>query len=124
MTVITFPSPATAPAFRTMPEALRWHEARRTRPTTAPPVDAVGEPTADMYLATIFAGLLEMPTVGARVAHLHEKATEQDRHRARLDLEGHSGSTAHARVRDTLRKWARELQEASAEAAFEGGGAA
>jgi hypothetical protein len=122
MTIVIFPRPS-ASRFLSVASALAWYAARDLRPTTIPPIDAVFEPTGDTYLATIFAGLLAMPTATARIAHLHAKADEQDRHRAALDLEGHPGSDAHAAVRDALRKWARELSEAATEATFTGGAA-
>lgn len=114
-TVITFapkPQERPAPAFASVAEALTWYRAKGVHPGYEPPVDAIGEATGDAYLATVFAGLMHMATVGARIAHLHAKADEQDRHRAALDREGHLGSEAHARVRDVLRRWADEIHAA------------
>jgi hypothetical protein len=100
--------------------ALDWYAANNLRPSTIPPVDAVGEETSDAYLAGVFSGLLAMAARG-RVAHLQAKAEEQDRHRAALDREGHPGADAHRRVRDVLRRWADEISGATSMAA---GGAA
>jgi hypothetical protein len=115
-TVLTFPARRSSHVedFRTVAEALRWYEAKRLLPGYAPPIDATGDMLSDQYLSTVFAGLLKMglPT---RIAHLHLKADEQERHRAHLDLEGHPGADAHAKLRDILRRWAGDLADAAME---------
>lgn len=122
-TVVQFPPPARMPeAFANVAEALAWYTAMWWRPSLVPPVDATGDEAIDAYTATVFAALLQFPSVTVRLAHLHDKAATQDRHARLLKVEGHPGAEAHERTRDVLRKWADEISDAAT--AQVGGGAA
>lgn len=117
--VVIFPPRA---PFRTFLEAIT---AARSWPFISPPVDASGDPAVDSYLVTIFNGICRMDSVAARLAHLREKADDNERRaeqidRARTittrpsaDADYLRAADAHRLLARTLRKWATEIGDAT-----------